>query len=105
MKFPFQNLKTPNKKSQELVNTTKKYLLLHFRAWTFDWIPLQQLQAFQKIDQKAYARLTLNLGFKPGLSKESAAFWHWLERKGFRNFVLSTLTLDHQTLQRLSLET
>lgn len=67
-------------------------------------ISLEELKNFHTTDRYAYARLTVSLGLDPLLSMIIVAFWNWLERLGFRNFVKNSETLSDTDLYALANE-
>ncbi|GLT81865.1 hypothetical protein SLE2022_002950 [Rubroshorea leprosula] len=67
-------------------------------------ISMEELKNFHTTDRYAYARLTISLGLDPLLSMIIVAFWNWLERLGFRNFVKNSETLSDADLYALANE-
>ncbi|XP_031280704.1 uncharacterized protein LOC116139186 [Pistacia vera] len=64
----------------------------------------EALKIFHNIDRLAYARLVFDLRLSPKISSKIVAFWNWLERAGYVNFVNNLLDLPPPLLLELSQE-
>lgn len=64
----------------------------------------EELKIFHNIDRLAYTRLVFHLGLPPKIGSKIVAFWNWLERVGYVNFVDNSLDLSPPLFLELSLE-
>ncbi|XP_031252126.1 uncharacterized protein LOC116110023 [Pistacia vera] len=64
----------------------------------------EELKIFHNIDRLAYACLVFDLHLSPKIGSEIVAFWNWLERIGYVNFVKNSLDLPPPLFLELSQE-
>ncbi|KAJ9188911.1 hypothetical protein P3X46_000263 [Hevea brasiliensis] len=68
------------------------------------WVTLQQFVYFHSIDRGVYARLVIELGLDSNQAKKIVAFWYWLEREGYNDFIKNMLPLPNLLLKAFAME-